>query len=358
MAGSRAGSGSAGATAAGGADAAVDVGLTPLGDGSAPDEPAASGARLVVVGYAGRRIASDDGMTWTEAPLVTKPPWGNGATLMPIDGDNEWLLRGVCYGNGMFVAVGGNGTEGMVLTSTDGHTWNVNPQNMPNDGCAYGNGVFATERRYSSDGENWQPVLKPPKGNRVIKFYQGKFVAVGDGMGNVSYSTDGKSWTELPIAYVGVAGEDKGYRDLAVGDGHFYAMKSCCGRTDYQFFEWDGVSDTSFTETPLSSIVGTTDQPNGIVYGGGHLLLEGGGYFYDRPDSSKTWTRHTIQPVKDAAGHQQYALLDFASYSNGMFSSPLAWTTDLMTFKSTVLNNDLWTAAASEPGWVRAVARP
>jgi hypothetical protein len=349
-----AGSGVAGTSQAG-ADGGVDVPPLPVGDGSAPDVPPGTVARFIIVGYAGRRIASADGMSWTESPLVTKPPWGNGATIQPVDGDNEWILRGVCYGNGLFIAVGGNGTNGMMLTSPDGYNWEVNPKSQTNDGCAYGNGVYVTQSLWSTDGKTWTHNTKQPTGSRVLKFGVGKFVAVGDATGNVSYTTDGKAWTELPIKYTGNLGDGKGYNDLTFGNGHFYAIKSGTG---HQFFEWDGVSDTSFTETPLSSIIGT-DDPLGILYGGGHLLIEGNGFYYDRPDGSTTWTRHTVTYKDTASGNTLSIPLELAAYSNGIFASPTAWTSDLVNFKSPgPIMNDQYAGAQKKPGWVRALGRP
>jgi hypothetical protein len=348
-------SGAAG-SASPGTDGAAGSGAAHT-DGGEPETPPGTGARFVVVGAGGRRISSDDGKTWTEATIIKNPPWANGGTVMPTTGDDAFLMRGVCWGNGLFVAVGGNGKDGLVLTSTDGKTWSMNPKSMPNDGCAYGNGLFVTERRFSTDGVNWQPVIKGPKSNRVIKFYQGKFVAVGTIPGNVSYSTDGKTWTELPITYKGTSDSDqRGYRELAVGNGHFYAMSGCCSRTDYHFFEWDGASDTSFTETLLSDITGK-DHADGIIYGNGRVILEGVGFYYERLDGSKTWTKHTFSPTKDIFGANNYRPLDIAAYWNGLFASAAGWTTDLVTFNNAApLQNNQWTG--TQPGLVRIVARP
>ncbi|HVX93424.1 MAG TPA: sialidase family protein [Polyangia bacterium] len=355
-AGSSAGTSGTAGSASPGTDGAAGTGSTQT-DGGEPETPPGTGARFVIVGAGGRRLSSDDGKTWTEAPIIKNPPWANGATVTPTTGDDAFLMRGVCWGNGLFVAVGGNGKDGLVLTSTDGRTWSMNPKSMPNDGCAYGNGLFATERRFSTDGVNWQPVVKGPKSNRVIKFYQGKFVAVGTIPGNVSYSTDGKTWTELPITYKGASDSDqRGYRELAVGNGHFYAMSGCCSRNDYHFFEWDGASDNSFTETPLSQITGA-DHADGVIYGNGRVILEGVGFYYERLDGSKTWTKHTFTPTKDIYGKANYRPLDIAAYWNGLFTSAAGWTTDLVKFNDAApLQNNQWTGA--QPELVRIVARP
>jgi hypothetical protein len=50
-------------------------------------------------------------------------------------------LNGVTYGNGLFVAVGRDGT---ILTSPDGATWTARTSGTGNSllGVAYGNGLF------------------------------------------------------------------------------------------------------------------------------------------------------------------------------------------------------------------------
>jgi hypothetical protein len=50
-------------------------------------------------------------------------------------------LRGITYGNGLFVAVGSDGT---ILTSPDGINWMARTSGTSNGliGVAYGNGLF------------------------------------------------------------------------------------------------------------------------------------------------------------------------------------------------------------------------
>jgi hypothetical protein len=334
-------------------------GAKPGTGGAAGGGDSGHGARFVAVGYGARRLSSVDGKTWTEAPLVTNPPWSPGTSVHPQDGDNEWLLRGVCYGAGTWLAVGGNGSKGLTLLSQDGANWKVLDTQMSNDDCAYGLGLFVTGRRTSSDGGmTWQDAPAPPKSVRQIIFADGKFVAAGDQSGgNVSYSRDGKNWTNLPIAYATNSDSDRrGYYYLAYADGRFYAMKSCCNRSDYKLFTWDGVSDSSFTETPLADIVGT-EMPESLTYVNGHLIMPGPGYYFDKPDGSATWTKHTTPTIKGANNASIDRPLTFVQYGNGLYVSPTAWSPNLADFTAAVLSNDLW-SGMSVPGLFRMVARP
>ena len=51
------------------------------------------------------------------------------------------FLHGVTYGNGIFIAVGGDGT---ILTSADGITWTSRTSGTTSNfyGVTYGNGTF------------------------------------------------------------------------------------------------------------------------------------------------------------------------------------------------------------------------
>ncbi|MGY2954787.1 hypothetical protein ACVWZQ_002946, partial [Thermostichus sp. MS-CIW-29] len=65
-----------------------------------------------------------DGVSWTQRTSGTS---------------NQ--LNGVAYGNGLFVAVGWDGT---ILTSPDGVSWTQRTSGTSNwlNGVAYGNGLF------------------------------------------------------------------------------------------------------------------------------------------------------------------------------------------------------------------------
>src|SRR5262249_18337049 len=80
-------------------------------------------------------------ISFIESPC---PGWG----VEPLD---QWIsqkpqfidFRDVCYGNGMFVAVGAGG---QILSSMDGITWNIRTNGTARDlySVCHGNGRFVT----------------------------------------------------------------------------------------------------------------------------------------------------------------------------------------------------------------------
>lgn len=109
-------------------------------------------------------------------------------------------LNGVAFGNGIFVAVG---DEGTILTSSDGATWNkmTSGGTEPLLGISYGSGTFIAVGdgilATSPDGENWTtrfPGIR--KRLRGLTHGIGIFVAVGD-EGTVVVSPDSVSWTAV-----------------------------------------------------------------------------------------------------------------------------------------------------------------
>ncbi len=136
-------------------------------------------------------------------------------------GQSQWVVKGgtpntslnaVTFANGLFVAVGDNGT---ILTSPDGDVWTARPSGTTDRllAIAFGNGRFVATRVNpnspaitSPDAINWTPVSLTdsngsPAGSGVtrgIAFGDGRFLAVGIENTNHSIqimtSTDGISF--------------------------------------------------------------------------------------------------------------------------------------------------------------------
>lgn len=147
----------------------------------------------MVVGNWGYRSWTSDGLTWsTEA---------NPAQANDHSPD---LLRGVGWGNGYFVAVGGD-QNSMVMRSVDGTNWEVDlhPSGTGWMGdVAYGDGRWVAVggngvvMSSDDDGLTWTDhEERLPSAGRSITFADGLFVAVGDN-GMIATSEDGMSWAD------------------------------------------------------------------------------------------------------------------------------------------------------------------
>ena len=145
-------------------------------------------------------------------------------------------FNGVCYGNGLFVAVGNNR---ICYTSPDGVVWTkvVFPTlaTTMNLSVTFGNGVFivvaiGAYAASSSDGVTWTEITTLPTvwggvnayANK-IRYGSGKFVVVGDG-NKVAYSSDnGISWTLTSIANFGSDGKSTTIKSLVYAGSFFVA---------------------------------------------------------------------------------------------------------------------------------------
>jgi hypothetical protein len=139
----------------------------------------------VVVGYGGVRVRSIDlGKTWIDSKRL-----GGG-------GDDEFLLRTVAFGDGVFVAAGWQ-----IHTSTDGKTWTQreNPTNQWLGGVRFGNDMFAAAggygySAYSLDGITWMDGQgRGTDAARSVAFGDGTWMARADS-GNWWRSTNGQNW--------------------------------------------------------------------------------------------------------------------------------------------------------------------
>jgi len=103
------------------------------------------------------------GMVVALAPAAQANPAGVTWTSQTSAANNSW--RSVTYGNGLFVAVSGSGTNNRVMTSSDGITWTSQTSAADNDwqSVTYGNELFVAVSSFgagdrvmtSSDGITW-----------------------------------------------------------------------------------------------------------------------------------------------------------------------------------------------------------
>jgi hypothetical protein len=164
---------------------------------------------------------------------------------------DDKALRGIAYGNGTFVAVGGNIKP--VYWSKDGENW-TNAEQASGiflNSIAYGNGVFVAVGDEggicsSPDGESWSVNIPFGKDRLIntIAFGNNRFVAGGYKYSNaydssiILISENGTDWT----SHIDTAYEYPIYFDFS--DGQFTAIFSSSIRTSQDGLVWKEVFST------------------------------------------------------------------------------------------------------------------
>lgn len=197
----------------------------------------------VVVGDSGLWAASSDGVKWTLQETSTLRPlvditYGNGRFVAAAD-QGEFLIsvngeitviqtssfsRGVTFGGGSYVGVGGRSVRGSIIISTQGIDW-PRPQRTAAilNGVAYGKNSFVAVGNVgsiltSSNGIDW---IEADSGTFTslldVTYADGIFVAVGE-QGTMLSSSDGKEWHRR---YSGTTME---LSRIAYGRGNFVVL--------------------------------------------------------------------------------------------------------------------------------------
>ncbi|MDR0552411.1 MAG: hypothetical protein LBG72_10470 [Spirochaetaceae bacterium] len=193
-------------------------------------------------GSAGRIAHSSDGTTWTIV-ANTETTFGSGPA---------GFINAVAYGNGKFVAGGGNGHAAWASQPTE--QWE---------------GVTQTETIFDNGFIN---------ALIFADFDGGRFVAVGgqdSGTGKAAYSKDGVSWTQTEDIKIG---DSTMVNSIAYGGGVFVAADKK-GNASYST---DGTTWTLIANTQFSS---DTTAINSICYGKGKFVIAGSGRIaYSMPE--------------------------------------------------------------------------
>jgi hypothetical protein len=202
-----------------------------------------------------RVMTSSDGITWTPRSAAAANTW-----------------QSVTYGNGLFVAVDsmtGNGTSGSVMTSPDGITWTSRTAAADNtwNSVTHGNDLFVavsgdgTNRvMTSSDGITWTPRTAAAVSQWTsVTYGNGLFVAVDAAAGNgssgsVMTSPDGITWSSRTAA------SDEVWDSITYGNGLFVAV-STTGGSSRVMTSPDGITWTSRTSA--------TNNWTSVTYGNG-----------------------------------------------------------------------------------------
>ena len=246
-----AGIGGAGSGGAAGAAGAAGTGvkpssLTSLHCGNTAAYPVGTEVFVAGGGTEGRVASSLDGESWLDETTMTRGPTDVGHTRN--------LIRGVGYGAGVFVAVGGY-DNAYISTSCDGVSWRHDVGNTNQEGppqAPYDNflesvagldqvllavGGAALRLTSSDHGVSWQSTGDYFEGHlRAVAVGNGSAVAVGhrwDGdVGISTTTTDGQSWT--PMYEHG----STGFFHVPFGNGVFVALGLTNCSTSLQGSSW------------------------------------------------------------------------------------------------------------------------
>jgi hypothetical protein len=280
--------------------------------------------KYVAVGQYGAVLTSPDGITWT-----------NHANPASMNGNN---LDGICYGDGIFVAVGGT-----TQTSPDGIHWttrdNVSAYNLTS--IIYANSLFVAA---GGDGTivtspyavGW--TRRAAFGNTdnllAVTFGKNEFVAVGGdlnpttqyyGAYTIWTSLDGVNWTRrATIADIWLDG-------VAYGSNVFVAV----GYNGLILSSFDG-----FTWATRRAESGSYDNLAAVTYGSNLFVTVGGqeGSVLTSPDGI-TWTARNSQTQTGLNG-VAYGNNEFVAvgYNGTVVTSPdgTNWTSQTPETTSTL----------------------
>jgi len=256
----------------------------------------------------------------------------NGTILTSVDGVNwtvqvqtqEKELKAVAYGNGTFVAVGKT-----ILTSSDGVNWEeANTSGTwyySLSGIAYGNGTFVvlnsstngrTSFFTSKDGLNWilqSTVLQI--GVREVTYANGTFVAVG--AGTIATSSDGEEWT---TQYTG-----KSVLDVTYGNGIFVVV----GENGTVLTSFDALNWADQQLDPGTALLKVT-------YGNGMFVGIGNNKILTSPNG-ENWTTY-----EQNVNSWQY--IKEITYGNGNFVAVGEWGI-IMTSRDGLDWESVWTSS-------------
>lgn len=253
---------------------------------------------LVGAGDYGLRGWSSDGMTWSYC--------GDKAS-----GSDEApnLLRNIGYGDGVFIAVGGNANS-MVMRSLDGAHWqeDVHPttsckgESYPSSctnwmgGIAYLDGVWVAGggngalMRSSDGGVTWTGLgghFVSGKHIRSMGAGSGVFIAGTDGGGLAVSSDQGDSWT-AKTPWSGAASD--AVLDVAYGGGAFIAYSWSETTSNRSCFISTDKGDT------WSACDAMVKASASFVFDGTQWVTAVSGGYATSPDA-KTWTKHSASNV-------------------------------------------------------------
>ncbi len=261
---------------------------------------------FIAVGLDGLRIASADGLKWTDAQT----------------GREGESYRAVAFGNGLCAAVGSFGGDNILANTADGKTWKTGKHEAKYvkyiRGLTFGNGQFLALGgdpgsvgsskpfvMFSKDGLTWDGPHDVP-GKHMLRraaWGAGRWVGVGD-RGRRATSKNGKEWTDAP--------ETKALDtlvDVAFGNNVFVGV----GLHGLRTSTTDGLKWTA-RQTGEEG-----EHLNSVVFANGKFVAVGVGATYTSADGEK-WERVVNEDAPQFAAHGAGVFVG-AAWKGKLFSS-------------------------------------
>lgn len=333
--------------------------------------------RFVGVGDNGSITFSPDGAAWKTVPL-TNIKTAAGVAVAPVNAARKsWLnLKGVTFGNNLFVAVGDtDGAVSTILTSPDGVNWTrrtptSGAKNLTGvtagtqvSGATYSNVFYAVGETgtilKSTDGVTWSSAISNTTSNlNAIAYANYTFVAVGE-TGTVVTQLNSGSWL-VTSALAIVPDTTASLKSVVGGNGIFVATGVAPGPLAVAWHSVDGITWTAgtYTSTPASLNAVAYDATNKTFLAVGDALATGLPLRVSSPDGVN-WTTVTalLSPVLPAG----QALPNLTAITNGIIApavgtrkfvaaggNSLPSTSVIVTVTPTALTA-AWATIASKP---------
>jgi len=219
---------------------------------------------------------SIDGATWTSSTLATSADYKRVSNGLIDDGSTT-------FRQSYAIAVAITGGATVVNYSLTGTSWTA-PGSQPSlTAATYADTAFGQinantgrfiiigdgdrDVSYSDDGgASWTTTTNalPSTGFSSVAYGQGKFVAVKRGARNVAYSTDGVTWTEVAL---GLPATDD-WEDVVYGKGRFFAIA-----TDTRNGAFSLDAGATWTQQAITTGGSNAATPKRIAYGQGMFIV-------------------------------------------------------------------------------------
>ena len=208
----------------------------------------------VAVANEGKVAYSSDGRTWT---LVT---W-TAAMPTPFGTQNNQMYS-VAFGNGIFIAIGRQGTA----SSPDGRTWTrITTSNGSNLAFGGGRWVAVGGRGHTANstdnGSTWTNVSAGDiygtstavgrSGIMAVVYGNNRWVIGGDG-GRMATSSNGAAWTAVANSTFPSGNQNYAIGSIAWGGNRFVATGNQGIAYSSDGTNWTKVADTTFTSRSIS----------------------------------------------------------------------------------------------------------